>query len=841
MSRYLHLIILLCLGITVSFAQTDEEKYRGIYDAAENDYHIGRVEQAELKLKENIKSFPFSLRQSVFRLLSLCYLEMDKNEEAQQCAKLLLNENPYYSTTLSDPQRFIDMVESIKSGRLGKITTASIQSESIAEAPVPTTLITEEMIKESGARNLQELLAIYVPGMNIIDCNDDLNISMRGVYSHGQEKILFMLNGHTLNSYSTNIAAPDFSIGLEKLKQIEVLRGPSSSLYGNVALTAVVNLITKQGADVDGFKVKAGIGNYGQYRGDAILGKKYFDLDLLIWGSFYKAKGEELFFPKEMSGFGKEFGRDGTIVVGAVGSKPSYDYGTSIKYKDVQFFYNCNFSQIQSPLTYSFMFSPYDRNKYNTYNGIGPSFTTMSHHAHLSYGHQFNRVFLKGSILYDNSDMTHYQVISDYNIKGLIDLLPLQNGDIDLLKAIAQNGFSRYMSGQERTYGGKLQGDWEYVSSKNHKGLLTFGTEYSYFQLDDASYSLGFNFIESLGNNANVSKLGKGYENNYNTFIQLKHQWRSFIINSGLRFDYKYRYDESQIKEFSPRISLIYVQPKWNLKFSYSKAFIDAPYFYRKTNLFLLYFLGHHDLSDYIDPESLHSYQLTFGSNDWIKGLNFEVNAFFNSARDLITQEMLEHSNGASSDIYGLEFSGRYERKRFSANLVAAWIKSSKYNYNYYDSDVPFNTPEFSANAVLTWKASKRMNIHSRIGLFSKQTTRYLNIINSVKIQQKYDEIAKIYNKYQQEDIESVISKEDMAKVLQLQADISNLAENLNTQKEINPYFIVDLGANYKYKNLELGLNIYNLLNKEYSLSGANTGLIPQKGRWFLFDIAYKF
>jgi len=841
MNRYIYLIIIFCFGITASFAQTDEEKYRSIYDAAENDYNLGRVEQAEVQLRENIKKFPFSLRQSAYRLLSICYLEMDHDEEAKQCAKLLLQENPYYSTTLSDPYRFIDMIEAIKSGHLGTITTASNQAESIAEAPVPTTLITEEMIKESGARNLQELLAIYVPGMNIIDCNDDINISMRGVYGNGQEKILIMLNGHTLNSYSTNIASPDFSIGLEKLKQIEVLRGPASSLYGNVALTAVVNLITKQGADLDGFKVKAGIGNYGQFRGDAILGKKYFDLDLLIWGSFYKAKGEEIFFPKERSGLGKDYGTSGNIVIGGIGSKPSYDYGTSIKYKDVQFFYNCNFSQIQSPLTFQFMFSPYDRNKYKTYDGVGPSFTTMSHHAHLSYGHQFNKVFLKGSILYDNSDMKHYQVISDHYIKGLIDLLPLQNSEIDLLKLFAENGFSRFMGGQERTYGGKLQGDWDYVSSNNHKGLLTFGTEYSYFQLDDASYTLGYNFIESLGNNANVSKLGKGYENNFNTFIQLKHQWRSFIINSGLRFDYKYRYDESEIKEFSPRISLIYVQPKWNLKFSYSKAFIDAPYFYRKSNLFLLYFLGHYKLTDNIDPESMHSYQLTFGSNEWIKGLKFEVNAFYNRARNLITQTMLEHSNSASSDIYGVEFSGRYERKRFSANLVATWIKSHKYDYDYYESDRPFNTPEFSANAVLTWKPTEQLKIHSRIGLFSKQLTRYLNITQQVKIQHKYDAITEILNKYETEDIEKVISKEDQLKIAQLQSEITTLASNLYTNKDIDPYFIVDLGANYKIKNLEIGLNIHNLLDKEYSLSGTNTGLIPQKGRWFMFDIAYKF
>ena len=85
----------------------------------------------------------------------------------------------------------------------------------------------------------------YVPGMTDVASNDEQNIAMRGIYSSYQEKILILLNGHRLNSYSTNTATPDFSISLEKVKQIEVLRGPASSLYGNVALTAVVNLITK--------------------------------------------------------------------------------------------------------------------------------------------------------------------------------------------------------------------------------------------------------------------------------------------------------------------------------------------------------------------------------------------------------------------------------------------------------------------------------------------------------------------------------------------------------------------------------------------------------------------
>ncbi len=584
MRKYLYIIILLCFSIPCSFAQSTAEDYRNIYDTAVGDYEIGRLEQAEKCLRENLDRFPVNLRQGACRILSLCYLELDRNEDAEVYAKQILKENPYYSTTLSDPQRFIDLIESIKSGMTATITTASSQAEKLSEVPVPTTLITEEMIRESGARNLQELLAIYVPSMNIIDCNDDINISMRGVYSNGQEKILIMLNGHRLNSYSTNIASPDFSISLEKLKQIEVLRGPASSLYGNVALTAVVNLITKQGADIDGITVKVGGGNNGQFRGDVLLGKRYFDIDMLIWGSFYKAKGENVFISKLNTGLGEVYGHDGNATIGGIGNKPSYDYGISLKYKDLQFFYNTKFSQVQSPLTFTFLYSPYEIEKYRSYDGIQPSFTTKSHHAHLSYDKQFKKVFLKGTLLYDYSDMAHYQVISDTQVPTLLYWLPIPQSIMTILEEKGYGGYSRFMGGQEHTFGFKLQGDWSYVNNKEHNGLLSFGSEYSYFQMDDSRYILGYNFTENIPEDNKISIIGKGHENSFNAYVQLKHQWKSFIINSGVRFDYKNKYDDSKIREFSPRMSLIFVQPKWNIKLSYSKAFIDAPYFYRKTN-----------------------------------------------------------------------------------------------------------------------------------------------------------------------------------------------------------------------------------------------------------------
>ena len=425
MKRLITYIYVVCLSLMVWSQEQDNG--RSFYIEAETAYSIGRLERVVELLDSNINSIKGTLKQSAYRLLALAKLGLDDNEAAERYVSLLLNENPYYSTIPEDPQRFIDMLEDLKRGMGGTITTASSQAESLAEVPVPTTLITEEMIRNSGARNLQEVLAAYVPGMNLIDCNDDINVAMRGIYSNTQEKILIMLNGHRLNSYTTNTAAPDFSLSLEKVKQIEVLRGPASSLYGGVALTAVVNIITWNGADIDGMKVKAGVGNHGQVRGDLVFGKRYFDLDLLVWGSVYASKGERRSVPDDRKDASVYVMPVDKISIGRIGGRPSYDFGIQLDWKGWQFLYDIHSSQVVAPYTLSTLAVSYDHDRYRTFNGIGPSFATLSSHADLSYSHQLGNLHLKYAVTYDKSDITRYQVINDEPMPELSKVLDVSD------------------------------------------------------------------------------------------------------------------------------------------------------------------------------------------------------------------------------------------------------------------------------------------------------------------------------------------------------------------------------------------------------------------------------
>ena len=263
-----------------------------VYEKALEAYEFGHFERVDSLLKDVAGELQGEYRVNAYRLLALSSLNMDRPNEAEKYVAELLSADPYYKA-YNDAPRFADMVERFKVSKRTTITTASQEAESIEETPVPVTVITEDMIHRTGVRTIKEALITFVPGMTDVASNEEMNVAMRGIYSSGQEKILIMLNGHRLNSYSTNIATPDFSMSLEKVKQIEVLRGPSSSIYGGVALTGVVNIITKDGLDVEGLKVKGTIGNYGQLQGDLLFGKNYMGLDVLVWGSIYNSTGEK--------------------------------------------------------------------------------------------------------------------------------------------------------------------------------------------------------------------------------------------------------------------------------------------------------------------------------------------------------------------------------------------------------------------------------------------------------------------------------------------------------------------------------------------------------------------
>lgn len=731
MKKYLYHILAVCMMLMpVMVSAQEKQNLRQVYEKAEEAYQIGQLDQAIELLEDNLNDFSGNLRQSALRLASICYLAQDDTEKSEQYARLLLSINPYY-TSVQDPIRFEDMITLLKSGRSSTVTTASSQAESINEAPVPVTVITREMIDQlSNNKSIGQILATYVPGLSEVSAYSISNVAMHGVYTSSQEKILVMENGHRLNMRSTNNGKLDYAISTEKIDHIEVLRGPASSLYGNVALTAVVNIITKSGRNVDGVKGKYGYGSYGTHRADFVAGTTLLDADVMAWASLYSSQGKKVDIPA-LSDYSMSK-HDGYAYINGYKEKPSYDIGCTLKLKDFNFMVNLK-SGKQVP-QYSWRGETYNYDAYRTFDGCKPGYSINEKHLELGYTKQLGKINLNVSAYGDWYDIQDYMVVSDDSIG-----VPIFDDNADPIvddKGIVTEtlpGDLQNMAYQEYTIGAMGKADANYTLG-SMKGNFLLGAQFEYFKLSSNDYLMGVDFTKvHVMYPESKSMLRIDSEKSFSAFIQGKHYFTTkIILNAGMRFDNKKRANGKNVTALSPRVALIYLpNEKFSTKLSFSRAFVDAPYFYRHNNS-----NGARGSEDLM-PEYMNAIQLDFlGKLDkW--HLNYDFNIFYNQLTDIVVNnpstdpQTPKYINSGSLKVVGAEAEVSFSIPSFRINANLTYSHPLEAEDYYYTDHQIYSIPKFMANLA----CSKRIiNIGNHLlwltGSF-KFTSKTLNKANS--------------------------------------------------------------------------------------------------------------
>ncbi len=158
------------------------------------------------------------------------------------------------------------------------IGAASKKPLSSRESPAIVSLITEEEIKKSGARDLTDVLNL-IPGFDFgVDVEGVVGMATRGLWSH-EGKILLLIDGQEMNEmlFATNQMGNHCPV--DQIKKVEVIRGPGSAIYGGFAEYGVINIITKSGEDINGLSVAASYGQtestYARRNVQLSIGKKY--------------------------------------------------------------------------------------------------------------------------------------------------------------------------------------------------------------------------------------------------------------------------------------------------------------------------------------------------------------------------------------------------------------------------------------------------------------------------------------------------------------------------------------------------------------------------------------
>jgi len=133
------------------------------------------------------------------------------------------------------------------------VVTASKVESTIANAPATMTVITSETLATSPSQNFGDLLR-NVPGTNVIQMSArDFNITSRQSTSTLTTSQLVLLDGRTIYLDFFGLVLWDLiPNNPAEIKQIEVVRGPASAVWGANALTGVVNIITKSPREAAG-------------------------------------------------------------------------------------------------------------------------------------------------------------------------------------------------------------------------------------------------------------------------------------------------------------------------------------------------------------------------------------------------------------------------------------------------------------------------------------------------------------------------------------------------------------------------------------------------------------
>ncbi len=129
----------------------------------------------------------------------------------------------------------------------GEPVTASAtgRPQLVSEAPANIEIITQDDIRRSGATSIPEILQ-FLPGVDVRQYGlADADVGIRGYNQPYNPRLLVLVDGREVyeEAYGS-VAWDEIPVQLDEIRQIEVIKGPNSALYGFNAVSGVINIIT---------------------------------------------------------------------------------------------------------------------------------------------------------------------------------------------------------------------------------------------------------------------------------------------------------------------------------------------------------------------------------------------------------------------------------------------------------------------------------------------------------------------------------------------------------------------------------------------------------------------
>ncbi|MBF0566597.1 MAG: TonB-dependent receptor, partial [Nitrospirae bacterium] len=538
---------------------------------------------------------------------------------------LYAEDEPFLASTKEELLMFYEEKE---------LTAATRYETPLKQAPVSAIIITAREIKDMGARNIVDVLKT-VPEIGVtLSVNGILMFEMRGISTLKSEKILFMIDGHVLHKPFQGQDLPQvyYSIATEKIKQIEIIKGPASALYGADAFLGVINVVTKEPADIDGVQMAATGGSFGTGGGDILYGKKFDDLSLVINYDYLTTEGYKGTIKKDILSKTPYSEAPGQTDL----SRQRHDGFVELSYKDLTYRGQViDIGRIAQYIGLNFAL---------THKNDGSSFLDFWND--LKYKHDFSDALAASARMYFDRWA--------------------QDARVEIFPAGVFGSFPEGMLGRpmvkNSVYGVELQGDAK-LSANNR---LIFGTQYEHEKQYDVVTYGNYNPVtgQYIGSVQDLGSSGNFIEDADREIYSLyaQDEWSpvsNLHLNAGGRFDKFNDFGST----FNPRGAAVWeFVPDADLKVMYGTAFRAPNFVEMYTTKSNPTTRGNPDLS----PEKAKTFETSLAYR-FTKNLRGSVGFFKSLITDLIqadttTPQPFSYRNIGSVDVDGIEaeFRGNY-------------------------------------------------------------------------------------------------------------------------------------------------------------------------------------
>jgi len=505
-----------------------------------------------------------------------------------------------------------------------KVTTATKNDQLIKKVPATVRIITAKQIKERAYNSLEDVLQ-DLPGFqfrNILGFN---NYSFQRGAPSQNNLILVLIDGIQINELNSGGFYGGYQYNLQNVKQIEVVYGPSSALYGTNAISGIINIITKEAGDQPKAATSITGGSFGTLFTDCSFALTPENSDVSATVAIHYKQTEkadlggekgDFNWSEDMENFEKDLGLDSKII------HKNTKIGFTLQDK-------------QSSRTTNYKSTGTD------YLGSGTNFHIRFINAYLSNLYKQNTNWsLKSQVYYRNA------TVMDNTIAYI---------RADSAQAIGQVGYYRPNS----LIGLEEQFDYKFNDKANLiAGIVMEGEKLS--ENFSVTYSGDPEIVPPKPDEPDFEK---------NTLLSFYIQSQYQVIQTT-EFTAGFRLDNSSYygTVFTPRFGIVFNQGDYTAKLLYTKAFrAPKPWDYNWGT-------GNPNL----DPERMKSVEL---ANIYMptKYLSIDISFYSNRIFDKLTQTDTTWTNANQMTTNGMEANLEYSRNKMQLYLNYT-LTDSKYS-----------------------------------------------------------------------------------------------------------------------------------------------------------------